>query len=319
MASVTDTPTASSSSPELLALQGKLKTLSDINAQLRTVRRIPTQLVKPPEVGILQQLNFDGTLAEKFQLVKDLAAALASESVQGSLLAARASEQKVKGDLIFTKPRETRKRKRQSSADPSPGSPRVYVPEAPQPTSRFPRDEATALMLDGLAEYLKEFNRANPKIKVHVVTSDPHRTLYLPLLLRYSIRDALTIFLTVDGADGTSLIVENATAFASREQKPHHSQSDFVVFQKLTQQVVRIIQSEPQVPLRATLALLNSYENLFSQKCTRESCGRILSVEAHIPPVARVWSENARVWSQDGLKNGGSPGWEPFHPTCLQR
>ena len=64
---------------------------------------------------------------------------------------------------------------------------------------------------------------------------------------------------------------------------------------------------------------LTSYENLFSQKCTRESCLRILSAEAHIPPVARVWSENARIWTPEGLKNGGSPGWEPFHPTCLQR
>ncbi|KZT68321.1 hypothetical protein DAEQUDRAFT_712189 [Daedalea quercina L-15889] len=314
MSSVAETPASPTSSPELLALQDKLKALSEVNAQLRMVRRIPTQLVKPPDVGILQQLNFDGSLSDKFQLVKDFAAAITSERVQGSLSAARASEQKDKSDLVFARPRESRKRKRQ----PSPESPRVYVSEALKPASRFPPDDSPPLRLDGLADHLREFNRANPKVKTHVVSRNRQQTLACPLLLRFSIRDAFTIFLTVDEADA-SLVVENATAFASREQKPHHSQSDFVVFQKLTQQVTRMIQSEPQASLQVVMALLGSYENLFSQKCTRESCGRILSAEAHIPPVARVWSQNARVWTPEGLKSGGSPDWEPFHPTCLQR
>ena len=111
MATVSDAPVASSSSPELLALQEKLKSLTEVGAQLRLVRRIPTQLVKPPDVGILQQLNLDTTLADNFQLVKHFASAITSERVQGSLSAARASEQKDKSDLVFTKPREHRKRK----------------------------------------------------------------------------------------------------------------------------------------------------------------------------------------------------------------
>lgn len=36
-------------------------------------------------------------------------------------------------------------------------------------------------------------------------------------------------------------------------QKPPHSQSDFVVFQKLTQQVTKMIQSEPLVSLQTVL------------------------------------------------------------------
>lgn len=102
---------ASDSSPELLALQEKLKSLTEVGAQLHLLRRIPTQLVKLPDVGILQQLNLDTTLADNFQLVKHFASAITSERVQGSLSAARASEQKDKSDLVFTKPREHRKRK----------------------------------------------------------------------------------------------------------------------------------------------------------------------------------------------------------------
>ncbi|KAI0727405.1 hypothetical protein C8Q72DRAFT_840826 [Fomitopsis betulina] len=306
---------ASDSSPELLALQEKLKSLTEVGAQLHLLRRIPTQLVKLPDVGILQQLNLDTTLADNFQLVKHFASAITSERVQGSLSAARASEQKDKSDLVFTKPREHRKRKRQLS----PESPRVYIADAPRPSSRFPPNGLPSLRLDGLADYLKDFNRSHTKVKARVVTSDRSRGLFCPLLLRFSISDALTIFLSVDETDEKSLVVESATAFASREQKPPHSQSDFVVFQKLTQQVTKMIQSEPLVSLQTVLTSLISYETLFAQKCTRESCGRILSAEAHIPPVARVWSENARIWTPEGLKSGGVPGWEPFHPTCLQR
>ncbi|TFY67240.1 hypothetical protein EVJ58_g1750 [Rhodofomes roseus] len=208
MASVADTPTTSSSSPELLALQEKLKALSEVNAQLRTVRRIPTQLVKPPEVGILQQLSFDTTPAEKFQLVKDLADAISSERVQSSLSAARASEQKGKGDLVFTKPREARKRKRQ----PSPESPRVHVFETPKRTSHFPADDAPPLKLDGLVDYLKDFNRANPKGKVHIVTSLPQQKLACPLVLRFAIQ--------ADPASGENAAVRTTSLSSSNLGTP---------------------------------------------------------------------------------------------------
>ena len=111
MATLSGIPSASNSSPELVALQEKLKSLVEVSAQLRLVRRIPTQLVKPPDVGLLQQLNLDTSPAERFQLVNDFSSAITSEKVQSSLIAARASEQKDKKDLVFTKPREDRKRK----------------------------------------------------------------------------------------------------------------------------------------------------------------------------------------------------------------
>ena len=101
---------------------------------------------------------------------------------------------------------------------PSPESPRVYVAEAPKPTSRFPPNDLPPLRLDELADYLRDFNRTHVKIKAHVVAADRYRKLSCPLLLRFSIRDALVVFLSLDEADGKSLLVENATAFASREQ-----------------------------------------------------------------------------------------------------
>lgn len=94
----------------------------------------------------------------------------------------------------------------------------MYVAEAPKPASRFPSNDLPPLRLDGLADYLKDFNRAHVKVKTHVVTTDRSRRLSCPLLLRFSIQDALTVFLSVDETDDKALVVENATAFASREQ-----------------------------------------------------------------------------------------------------
>jgi len=53
-------------------------------------------------------------------------------------------------------------------------------------------------------------------------------------------------------------------------------------------------------------SLLLSYENLFVTSCSL--CSRILSLEAHIPPVARVWVEG----------EGGGGRWDSRHVTCLQ-
>ena len=94
----------------------------------------------------------------------------------------------------------------------------MYIAEAPKPTSRFPSNQLPPLHLDGLAEYLRDFNRAHAKIRAHIVTSDRSRRLSCPLLLRFSIRDALNVFLTVDETEEKALVVENATAFSSREQ-----------------------------------------------------------------------------------------------------
>jgi hypothetical protein len=119
------------------------------------------------------------------------------------------------------------------------------------------------------------------------------------------------------------------------DQKPPHSQSEFIIFQKLSQWVVRVLQSSPRIPLQSFIVsivmvpirsirppltflfhllirsngalaseqdMLVSYESLFLEKCSL--CNRFLSAEGYLPPVARVRQE-------DGT-------WEPQHGTCVQ-
>ena len=40
-------------------------------------------------------------------------------------------------------------------------------------------------------------------------------------------------------------------SLTTMDQKPPHSQSEFIVFQKLSQWVVRVLQSSPRVPLQS--------------------------------------------------------------------
>jgi len=146
------------------------------------------------------------------------------------------------------------------------------------------------LTLSALSDYIRGFNIEHAqKAALHIWLSSPEapRDLAVPLLLRFSIPDVLTAFITLDHAQGSVadkaagepvLMVENVTTFGSREkvrldapvissspsatyehltnrhrQKPPHSQSEYLVFQKLSQQIVRMIQSEPRVPFQTLM------------------------------------------------------------------
>ncbi|KXN90210.1 hypothetical protein AN958_04700, partial [Leucoagaricus sp. SymC.cos] len=54
-------------------------------------------------------------------------------------------------------------------------------------------------------------------------------------------------------------------------------------------------------------SLLGSYERLFVDQCI--GCGRVLSVEGHVPPVVRVWKEGSGKEGEEGQ-------WEPRHIAC---
>ncbi|KZT04606.1 uncharacterized protein LAESUDRAFT_760900 [Laetiporus sulphureus 93-53] len=292
------------SSPELLTLQAKLQILNEMNARLQALRKIPAHLVRQPKstnISLSPSLHPvlhphpEPSLRQDIQDVKDFAETVRSEKVQEALVHARDSEKKDKSDLDLHRPRVIRKRKRQST----PESPRSYNNPQPQRTSLFSpaHDSVPPVNISELIDFVREFNKTNPKIRLQIVAADRHRPLVCPILVRFTIRDIATVFLTLDSKDDSVLI------------KPPHSHSDFIVFQKLSQQVTKMILSQPQISVRVVLELLCSYQHVFTQRCTY--CERILSAEAPIPAVARVWSDKA--------SDGTTPGWQPWHPTCLQR
>lgn len=153
---------------------------------------------------------------------------------------------------------------------------KVAVPFAPLPTGTLP------LTLKDLPTYIREFNSTHAKkVLLHVYLAPGHesRSITVPVILRFLIPNVLRAFITLGHEEGIdravpempALVVESFTVFGSREtassssplvfvrirlpahywQKPPHSQSEFIVFQKLSQWVVRVLQSSPRVPVQS--------------------------------------------------------------------
>ncbi|EMD32105.1 hypothetical protein CERSUDRAFT_162186 [Gelatoporia subvermispora B] len=295
-------------SAELLSLRSKLSALTELHSRLQTLRQIPTLLLRPPANNV-HAVPQTALLRHEFQELREVSEALRAEKVQAALVAARESEAKDKSDLGPVRQRENKKRKRA----PSPESPQPYRPFEPKSSIIFPPlDEgASPIQLPELPDFLREYNRVDKSRSLQIHSPSRGQPLRCPVILRFTIRDVVTVYLTLDRSSQTSsLVVETASAFGPREQKPPHLHSDYTVYQKLSQQIAKMVQAQPQVPLQSVLSLLASYDGLFVQRCV--ACERVLSAESHIPPVARLWTRT-------GSDAGVTWQWEPRHDTCLQR
>ncbi|KAI0768657.1 hypothetical protein BD413DRAFT_605166 [Trametes elegans] len=287
----------------LHTLQNHIQTLSDLNNRLQALRHIPALLLRPPatEVHALPQA---ARLRHEFQEVQEIAESVRSEHVQEALQAARKSEIADPTSLGSGLRRENLKRRR----PPSPESPQPYRPTEPRSNSSLTHEHADALpmRLDGLPVFVRDHNKSSPH-KLHVVALKRGRPLECPVVLRFVIQDVLTVYLKLDrsGTEEQNLVVESATAFGPREQKPVHSQSDYTVYQQLSQELAKVLRAEPWAPLRGFVSLLSAYENLFTEPCS--VCGRVLSADVHTPPVVRV----LRAPRPDSRSE-----WDVHHTAC---
>ncbi|KAJ7346488.1 hypothetical protein DFH08DRAFT_700093 [Mycena albidolilacea] len=278
-----------------------VSSLSDIQSRLQQLRNVPPLLLK-------SSLPFSSVSIRKdFQQLKELADTIRSDAVQDALLVAAKSERADRSDLHRDGRREIRKRRR----PPSPDSPQPYIPYDKRSTSLFPvtNDDPTPLRADELADYIREFNRTNP-CKLHIWTRTRGATqLSNPAVVRFTIRDVLVCYITMAYTpEDPVLVTENVTAFGPREKKSPHSQSDFLVYQSLSQQIARMLQSHPRVSFQTLMNLMCAYEGIFIDRCT--SCERVLPAEGHVPPVVRLWI--------DASKESEKGRWEPRHSSCPQ-
>ncbi|KAJ7502756.1 hypothetical protein B0H11DRAFT_601297 [Mycena galericulata] len=280
-------------------LSSMISSLSDIHARLQLLRNAPPSLLK-------SSMSFSApSIRSDFQQLKDLTDTIRSDSVQQALRTATESERADKSDLNRNGRREIRKRRR----PPSPESPQPYIPYDKRSVSLFPvtSDDPPPLRADELPDYIREFNQTH-SCKLHIWTRIRGSIqLSNPAVVRFTIRDVLVCYITMEHtASDPVLVTESVTAFGPREKKAPHSQSDFLVYQTLSQQIARMLQSHPRVPFQSLMNLMRAYEGIFIDRCT--SCERVLSAEGHVPPVVRVWMEAGR----DEEKGR----WEPRHASC---
>jgi len=283
-------------------LQGQIRCLSELYNSLQSLRQVPSLVVRPP---ISNSFKLPTKAArQEFKELKDFAERLCSDPVQGALSTARNSEKADKGEIISSGRREFSLKRRRP---PSPESPKPYVSPDRKTSSLFPKedDEPSPLHADGLPDYIRQFNRSNTSV-LHIWSRTRQPTN--PIIVRFTIDNVLTAFITLgSGGEDPTLLVETVTAFGPRERKYPHSQSDYTAYHGLSQQVAKMVQSQPRVSFQAVMNLLCSYEGMFIDRCT--SCERILSMEGHAPPVARIWTEG---------KEGDKGRWQPRHVSCLR-
>ncbi|EKM54040.1 uncharacterized protein PHACADRAFT_29309 [Phanerochaete carnosa HHB-10118-sp] len=307
---------AAAASSDLQALKGQISLLTELGNRVESLRQTPSYLrlgaVAPstsPIASNVSPASQAALISHGFEGIKLFLEKVQSDPVQDVLRKASESEAEDKRNLDFNHPRRNLKHNRQ----PSPDSPQPYRTLQPK-TSLFPPDDAAAptpLRVDDLVHYIRSYNTTNAH-RLHVWTATPRPSrLNLPseLMVRFTIRDVVTVYLTLGSMPPEStIVVEGATAFGPREKKPPHSQSSYVVYQRLSQHLAKMLQSKPQASFQLVMVLLASYEDLFVRRCS--ACQRVTSAEGHLPPAARVWVPSER--------EGEEGHWDAKHPSCLQ-
>ncbi|KAH9083893.1 hypothetical protein EDB83DRAFT_57913 [Lactarius deliciosus] len=299
-------------------VQSQIDVLTDLSRRLQAVRQFPSGLLRSEHTSGENQVlqvplssTLKGNFSKYVEDLRTLHVAVVEEKVQEVLRTAAESERRDSNGIKDTSEKEVTQKRQRS---PTPESPRPYLAFQHKVSSPFPplAADEIPLTLRELPAYVQEFNATHTKMLLHIYLASGResRNITVPVVLRFLIPDVLRAFITLGHEERTNgavsetpaLMVESLTVFGSREKKPPHSQSEFTVFQKLSQWVVRMLQSSPCVPVQSFMGMLVAYESLFLEKCPL--CQRFLSVEGYLPPVARVRRE-------DGT-------WEPRHATCVQ-
>jgi hypothetical protein len=241
----------------LLALHGQIQTLTDIQTRLQALRQIPARLLRPP-AHLPLSLHDSTTIppALRIQDLKDVAESLLSDVVQDALKAAKGSE-KARGIVINDTKRGSRKRRLvlwlllvivfncfvwdRRSLSPVSVKPYISFESSssqtlssslwPPPTGP-PFDEPPIRAQD-LPQFIREFNKANAETPCRLRVYRPHSsaapgvTLGSPVVVRFTIKDIMTVYVTLTdegggrgrgGDERGALIVETVTAFGPREQ-----------------------------------------------------------------------------------------------------
>ncbi|VDB89264.1 unnamed protein product [Peniophora sp. CBMAI 1063] len=293
-------------------LEAQIEQLQALATRLRTVRAAPTGLAIRDITGTLG-MKTRSALGE----IQELRHALLSTDAQDALSAAAASEKADRTGIKGGLRRESRKRKRSIT----PETPQPYV--APHAPSIFPMPTPPPppTTIATVPQLVRDFNTKHGRaaqMRIFIPSGSKPPATTPPITLRVRLPDVLTAYITLDtpsSEDGSSkplrdrtLTVAHVATFGARERVPPHAQSAYIVFQKMSQHIISMVQSAPTVPPGVLADMLVAYQDMFATICV--ACERLLSQEGFMPAVARIWRE----------PNGDGTGkWEARHVTCMKR
>jgi len=147
------------------------------------------------------------------------------------------------------------------------------------------------LTLAGLPDYIRNFNKTSPpsKLNIWVPTRAGVGKLQDPVTVRLILPDILMAYCVLSTPTSRSgLSVETVTVSGPREQvlntslehvtesdrsfvhqtKPH-SQSEYTVYQKVSQQIVKMVQTYPQVSFQQLMVSITLEAYIFSRSPRR--------------------------------------------------
>jgi len=166
-------------------------------------------------------------------------------------------------------------------------SPEVYVGEDRGHQSVFADVAEAGVRMEALAEWARGFN-AQQVCKLRMREN----------VLRLSIPDVMIVYMGYGERNGL-VQVETIRVVGPREKTS--SQSAYTVFQQLSQQLAKVLESEVDAKLQSVVGLLVGYGELFISRCA--VCGRVVSQEGHVPAVDRRWEAGGWEWRHVGCRS----------------
>ncbi|KIJ49708.1 hypothetical protein M422DRAFT_28070 [Sphaerobolus stellatus SS14] len=316
----------SNNDTNITTLQNHANHLNGLVERINSLRKIPGLLLAPSALTGSQ-------LEQGFEQIKDLKGVIEADTTQSTLKLAQESFSESSDGVGVESTTQSRKRKRPPTPTPESSRPPPSAPDYIFP----PSSRQTRLTVGDLPSFIRSHNASGSLIKLHIWSPTRHEPQNKPdapswllnskeVIIRASIPDVMYVYMRFEvedtGSPGSAsqktLLIENISAFGPGERKSPHSQSDYMVFQKLSQHLAWMIQAEPNVQLDSLVGLFASYDDLFVSQCT--ACHRVLS-EGHYPPVCRIWVLPRKTVHQkeNGTAEETSEGgkWEPRHRTCF--
>lgn len=181
-----------------------IETLVELQKRVQSIRQIPQVLLKPPPTHAL----LAPSVQPEFNLLKDIADSIRSESVQNALQAAAESERADRSDLNPYERRGARIRKRPRT----PESPQPYV--EPKDYTPFPVQEDQPLV--DIQAYIRQFNATNNS-RLHIWK--PTRASTQQDMLRFAIQDVFTAYIVF--GHGEYPTIQTVAVFGPREKVRH--------------------------------------------------------------------------------------------------
>ncbi|EJD52702.1 hypothetical protein AURDEDRAFT_149333 [Auricularia subglabra TFB-10046 SS5] len=294
----------------LALLQNQTIVLENLLRRVQKLRDTPARVL----AGAMSQLSTASTgltiqalgadisthAANAFAELRAVESQLREDAIQTALAAAKA--QNHSGQNLHTLKRK-REPDDQTHTPVHPAPPRSNIEPANAAAGGLPLEDPGRVKVTqtSLPSFIRDHNKARPDLKLHIWSADRGQQKRRPstvVVIRVTVPGVLVAYVTFEDI-GPELVAEAVAVFGPKERKPVYSQSEYSVFQKVSQHILSIVRQAGDVSLQRIIEIFHAYSEVFQAQCTR--CSRVVSETDHLPAVEISWRAGTKL---------------RFHSTC---